>query len=92
MYFTQITKPLLKAKFKMLKIIIVFHPLVKVLFHQKVTTYSSPISWRIPANCSAGMCFTPSLGRSSGSQKKQKHNAIIAKLLAFFEQIMRLLF
>jgi hypothetical protein len=91
MYFTPKLKPLLKAKFKMLKIIIVFHcfPLGKGSFKSESNPH------KVVHLLIGGYLLTVLacvlrllLKRSSGSQKQTKHNATIAKPLAFLEQIM----
>ena len=89
MYFTpQVLKPLLNTKLSMLRMNMVFHCLPfgqGVFLYKKKATYSiPPMSCLIPANCKAGICFTPSFEASQVvPQKKQtKHKAIIGKPIA----------
>ena len=90
MYFTpQVLSPLLNTKLRMLRINMAFHCLPfgqGVFLYKKKATYSiPPMSCLIPANCKAGICFTPSFEASQVVPQKKltQHKAIIGKPMVF---------
>jgi hypothetical protein len=88
-----VLNPLLNAKLRILKMMIVFHcfPLAKLLLYmkRKRKVYLYKLS---PASCNAGMCRTPSFEAIHVVPKKQTQHKAIGNPTAFiFEKAVRIL-